>query len=170
MIDFFVAGTPVTQGSKSAIRVGNRAVVVEGKSKKARDGFAAWRHAIATEARAGADRFNIEKDLRWGWPISTPVIVTLTFGLQKPASAPKTRRTWPTGARSGDVDKLARAALDAITGVLVADDAQVVGLSVTKTYGRPGVRLQLWAEADDERWVPEWHFAPVGQLVEAVTA
>lgn len=154
MIDFFVAGTPVTQGSKSAIRVGNRAVVVEGKSKKGRDSFAAWRHAIATEAREASK--NYEFPYQGPYPTTGPVVVALTFGLQRPASAPKTKRTWPCGARSGDADKLARAALDAITGVLVADDAQVVSMSVTKTYGRPGVRVQLWPEVGDELWVPEW--------------
>lgn len=153
-VDFFVAGTPITQGSKSAIRVGNRAVVVEGKSRAARDSFAAWRHAVAAEARRVAD----DHFLFDGAPITNPVLVTLTFGLQKPASAPKRRRTWPCGARSGDVDKLARACLDAITGVLVADDAQVVGLAVTKDYGRPGVRVMLWpADTDaDLDWLPHW--------------
>ena len=151
-LSFFVAGTPVTQGSKTAIRVGDRAVVVEGKTSKARGQFAAWRHAIATEARAATTTHTSRT-----WPITCPVIVTLQFGLQRPASAPKTRRTWPTGARSGDVDKLARAALDAITGVLVADDAQVVGLSVTKSYARtPGLFLMLWPEIRDEQWAPSW--------------
>lgn len=147
-LSFFVAGLPVTQGSKSAIRVGDRAIVVEGKSDKARGNFTAWRHAIATEARRAAGN---------GWPTAQAVIVTLEFRLQRPASAPKRRRTWPIGARSGDVDKLARAALDAITGVLVADDAQVVGLSVTKRYGSPtGCAVGIWVEEEHRLWLPDW--------------
>jgi len=34
-----------------------------------------------------------------------------------------------------DVDKLARALLDALTGVAYGDDAQVVEMHVCKTYG-----------------------------------
>lgn len=158
MIDFFVAGTPVTQGNKTGFVKNGRVVMTEGKSNTARGNFVAWRHAVASEARraAGGDE-DFDTDDDWPWP--GPVIVCLTFGLQRPASAPKRRRTWPTGARSGDVDKLSRAILDALTGVLIADDGQVVGLSVTKTYGRPGVRVQLWPEMEEQLWVPEWTLA-----------
>lgn len=160
MIEFFVAGTPVTQGSKTAIVRGGRPILVEKHTDKARGGFVAWRHAVASEARraAGGDE---DQDTGDDWPQPGPVIVTLSFGLQMPASAPKRRRVWPIGARSGDVDKLARACLDAITGVLIGDDAQVVGLSVTKAYGRPGVRIQMWSEKEEQRWVPEWNLNAV---------
>jgi crossover junction endodeoxyribonuclease RusA len=67
--------------------------------------------------------------------ITGPVGATLTFSLRRPKKLP-TR--YPVGQRSGDVDKLARAALDAMTGVVYLDDAQVVSLLVTK----------CWAEAD----------------------
>jgi Holliday junction resolvase RusA-like endonuclease len=71
--------------------------------------------------------------------------------LLKPRSAPKRRRTWPIGARSGDVDKLARSVLDSLTGVLFHDDAQVVHLVVSKDYGdAPGVRVFV-ADADAMR-------------------
>ena len=36
-----------------------------------------------------------------------------------------------------DVDKLARCALDALVGVLIKDDAQVVALHLGKRYGEP---------------------------------
>jgi Holliday junction resolvase RusA-like endonuclease len=153
-LHFFVAGIPITQGSKTAIRVGNRAVVVEGKTKKARDSHQAWRHAVATEARQLTHQ---PQHNTAGWPTSVPVVMSLTFGIQKPVSAPKKKRTWPARARSGDVDKLARSVLDAITGVLVCDDAQIVGLSVTKRYGRPGVHIELWPEHETVLWTPEWH-------------
>lgn len=147
--EFFVAGLPVTQGSKSAIVVKGatpRAVVVEGKTKKGRDSFHAWRVAVAQEARHVADHVTTD-----------PVIVALEFTMLRPKSHPKSRRTWPTGARSGDVDKLARAVLDAITGVIVADDSQVVGLSVTKRYGtRPGLHVSTWSEVDFMVWEPTW--------------
>jgi Holliday junction resolvase RusA-like endonuclease len=46
-------------------------------------------------------------------------------------SAPKDMATMP------DVDKLCRCALDALTGVVIVDDSQVVELSASKLYGEP---------------------------------
>lgn len=97
-----------------------------------------WRHAINDAARHARGI--------GGEPAVGPVGVELHFRMRRPASAPKRRRTWPVGARSGDVDKLARAALDAVTGVLVIDDAQVVDLRVTKDWADaagPGVQVAL---------------------------
>jgi|HubBroStandDraft_6_1064221.scaffolds.fasta_scaffold179578_1 crossover junction endodeoxyribonuclease RusA len=152
-VEFFVAGIPVTQGNKSAFvnKSSGKAVMREGRSKTANTNFHSWREGVANEARAVAAG-------RPGFPYDCPVVISLTFGLQRPKSAPKRRRTWPTGARSGDADKLARAVLDALTGVLMTDDSLCVGLSVTKDFAaRPGVRVQLWP-ADDEAvdWIPEW--------------
>jgi crossover junction endodeoxyribonuclease RusA len=46
------------------------------------------------------------------------------------ASAP----AYPTTRANGDSDKLARALLDALTGVAIADDSQVVDLWIRKRY------------------------------------
>ena len=147
-ITFAVYGLPVTQGNKSAfVTKTGKAVMREGRSNEAKGRFDAWRHAVGDEARRVAGDALLEG----------PVLVTLTFGLQRPASAPKRRRTWPTAARSGDVDKLARACLDAITGVILVDDAQVIGLAVTKDYGRPGVQVTVTPVCDsDVDWQPTW--------------
>jgi Holliday junction resolvase RusA-like endonuclease len=137
-VGFRVRGTTQTQGSKRGFVQAGRVRMVESGGK----GLTAWRHAIATEARAAmGDRPCIEG----------PVDVTAYFYLAKPASAPKRRRTWPIGARSGDVDKLARALLDGITGVCLRDDSQVVQLDVRKDWGDPGVevliRKKVWEDA-----------------------
>ncbi|MGH9249435.1 MAG: RusA family crossover junction endodeoxyribonuclease, partial [Acidimicrobiales bacterium] len=84
-------------------------------------------------------------------PMTGPVAVALRFTLRRPASAPKRRRTWPIGARSGDIDKLQRAILDALTDVGVwKDDAQVVHVDAGKDYqgadgylDRPGVTITV---------------------------
>lgn len=155
VMDFWVAGTPVTQGSKAPFI--NRQTGRAGMREIHASGLAAWRNAIATEARRAVELID---PLGTDYPTGHEAfVVALTFGLQRPASAPKRTRTWPIGARSGDVDKLARAALDAVTGVVLSDDSQVVGLSVTKAYGRPGLRMQLWPEEGTEVWVPEWNLA-----------
>lgn len=72
--------------------------------------------------------------------IDGPVVVEITLTVPKPASAPKRRVTWPTTRTSGDVDKHARAILDALTDAGVwADDARVVELTVRKVYPNEGV-------------------------------
>jgi Holliday junction resolvase RusA-like endonuclease len=50
-------------------------------------------------------------------------------------------RRYPT--TKPDLDKLARAVLDALTGVYYLDDAQVVSLDLQKAYthGAPGVYI-----------------------------
>jgi Holliday junction resolvase RusA-like endonuclease len=123
-----VVGVPVTQGSKTAfvVKAKNRparAVVVDVKAAPMRS----WREAV---------RATVAERLGAGWqPEPGPVKVTLLFALPKPSSAPKRRRTWPIGARSGDADKLARAVLDALTEAAVwRDDSQVVNLNVVKDW------------------------------------
>lgn len=130
-VQFRVAGRPVTQGSKNAFVVQPkdgkpRAVVVDDDKASLKP----WREAVRSTAL---------EHLGDAWqPYPGPVHVQLVFALPKPASAPKTRRTWPIGARSGDVDKLARACLDALTDAgCWRDDAQVVRLLIDKDYPGP---------------------------------
>lgn len=128
-----VRGIAQTQGSKRAFvhRSTGRAVVVE----SAGAALSAWRQSIAHIGRraVGDDP-----------PLAGPVGVCLRVGLQRPASAPKRRQTWPIGARSGDVDKLARAVLDALTGIAWGDDAQVVSLVVVKYYAETPELIAQW--------------------------
>ncbi len=80
--------------------------------------------------------------------IDGPVTVALEFVLPRPKSAPKTRT--PAATKRPDVDKLARAILDAITGICVADDAQVTHLCAKKRLGEigetPGVHIRIEQE------------------------
>lgn len=139
MIRFTVLGTPATQGSKRAFvnKHTGRAVVVE-QAK----GHKSWREAVRSEAQRAAEATE-DFPFHLG-PTTARVGVHLRFELQRPASAPKRKRTWPIGARSGDIDKLARSCLDSMTGVLFADDSQVTELVVTKDYGTPGVTIELY--------------------------
>lgn len=128
VLAFDVVGTPSTQGSVRAFMAGGKPRVAQGGSKASREALSSWREAVAAVARGH----------RNGAPLlDCPVQVRLNFRMLRPASAPKTRRTWPVKARSGDIDKLTRAVLDALTGVVFADDAQVVGLVVSKDWGDP---------------------------------
>jgi len=134
LVQIDVAGEPRTQGSKRAFVIPGkdggrpRANVVDVKSKPLRT----WRTAIAEEARN-------EMDGRAPIPAGVPVEMRVRFYLRKPAGAPRTRRTWPVGARSGDIDKMLRAGLDALRGVAYVDDSQVVHVTeLLKDYSLDG--------------------------------
>ena len=56
--------------------------------------------------------------------------------MPRPKSAPK--RSTPAAIKRPDIDKLARAVLDALTGVWLEDDSHVVCLRATKRIALPG--------------------------------
>lgn len=126
-----VFGVPQPQGSKTAYVRGGRAVITEGRNATSRSNFVAWRQAVATAARDWLEANP------WHGPYDDPCAVHIQFVLPKPKSAPKKRR-YPD--RKPDLDKLTRAALDALVdGGLLADDARVVELSLVKVYAPEGV-------------------------------
>lgn len=136
-LEFRVRGIPVPQGSTRAFVRGGRAVVVG-----TRRDLLAWRAAIASSvATAMSDTP----------PLEGPVAVHLFFRLPRPRShylpangrrpTPELRLDAPEFvAGKPDLDKLVRAALDALTGVVFRDDAQVVRRVVDKRFDEtPGV-------------------------------
>lgn len=128
---FEAHGLPAAQGSKRAFvvtpKVGKpKAVVTESAGDKLKN----WRSTLNGAAQtARGDRPALEG----------AVNVEMHFRLRAPQ---KLKHEHPIG-RVGDVDKLARAVLDACSGVLFLDDSQVVDLRVTKAYGDPGVTVYV---------------------------
>lgn len=122
----FVPGAPAPQGSKRHV---GRGILIE--SSKA---VGPWRERVALAAHSHA------RGLLGG-----PVSVDLTFVLPRPKSAPK--RTTPPAVKRPDLDKLARAILDALTGVWFADDSAVVSLFASKRLAEieepPGVHITI---------------------------
>lgn len=121
-----VYGIPQTQGSSKAFIVKGRPIITS-----ANNNLKPWREAVRSTLvdAAGAT---------WE-PYQGPVIVRIRFLLPKPASAPKKRRTWPTGARSGDIDKLVRACFDAATDAGIwRDDSQATQIHASKDYAEDG--------------------------------
>jgi Holliday junction resolvase RusA-like endonuclease len=134
-VTFTVRGIPVPQGSAKPFIAGGRARLATKSAP-----LAAWRTAIATAASTAMGDAPT---------MAGPVVVEATFILSRPASAPR-RVTVP--AVRPDLDKLARALLDGITGVVVKDDSLVVDLVLHKRYGeRPGVEVTVCAYQDDAR-------------------
>lgn len=122
--EFEVRGLPVAQGSVRAFVVRGRARVVSVTKE-----LKAWRETIADVARNWYGDAPLEEG---------PVELTVIFHLPRPAR-PKGDGRLPIAYP--DVDKLARGVLDALTGVVYVDDAQVTDLKVLKRFGRPGALI-----------------------------
>jgi crossover junction endodeoxyribonuclease RusA len=119
-------GTPRPQGSAKAFVRGNRAYVTSANPK-----MKPYRHTltqVATEV--------LEKKSCTGpaFPRPFPVELSVVWYLAKPKSTPK-KVIYPT--KKPDTDKLLRAVLDALTGVVYEDDSQVIRAIAEKRYGSP---------------------------------
>lgn len=122
---FSVSGTPISQGSMSVFN----GRIVHQKTKP----LMAWRNAIYETCRDMMD------------PLEGPVKVSITFRMPEPKS--NTRRLPHVRP---DVDKLARAVLDGLTGAAFADDCQVVDLRARKVYGTPGADITIEGLEDEK--------------------
>lgn len=67
-------------------------------------------------------------------PPTGPISVTLVFFFRRPHGAPKARIGHTV---KPDLDKLIRAILDALKGILYKDDAQVIHVQASKHYALP---------------------------------
>lgn len=135
MISFSVPGIPATKGSYRAIPNRRGGVFVSNANPRC----SSWEASVAYCAKAAGVRMS-EKPMR----------VRLWFLFSRPNShfGAKGLRSvadpHPTTRRVGDIDKLARAVLDGLTGVVWADDSQVVSLCAAKVWGQePGLRVEI---------------------------
>ena len=128
-----VPGVPAPQGSKR--HVGNGRMIESSKH------VGPWRERVALAAYNECPR-----------PIPGALRVSLLFTLPRPKSHYRTGRNshllretapdHPIG--KPDVDKLARAILDALTGIWWDDDSRVVSLDAVKIYGTsPSVAIHV---------------------------
>jgi Holliday junction resolvase RusA-like endonuclease len=151
VIRFVVAGIPVPQGSKNPW------------GGEANPHLKGWRQAVAD---AAARALHVE-------PLPGPVRVQAEFVFPRPKAHYRTGRYaqelrvaapyWHTS--TPDLDKLQRAIGDALTGILVRDDAQIAAWLVSKRYGQPAraeITVTALQQADpgrtltgDERLVGE---------------
>jgi len=131
-LNLVVWGDPVPQGSK-------RAFIVQGKDGRPRPVVAEsagaslrqWRSDVVDAAREA---------LGGRGPLQGPLSVEACFWLRPPKHKPP---RYPY--RRPDLDKLTRALLDALTTAgVMADDAQVVTLRVSKRYAStPSVEVTV---------------------------
>ena len=136
--EFWVTGTPKPQGSKRAFQHPStkRIVMTEAAGVPLKD----WRYEIkATAVVQMAGRPMITQP--------TAVMLSVEFVLPRPVSLPKTKAT-PLAVKKPDTDKLLRAVCDSLTGVVYADDSQVIdirGRKRTAELGEsPGARIAVY--------------------------
>ena len=124
MIEFFVEGNPAPQGSKRHV---GRGIMVESCKR-----LPEWRKAVGVAAQSVID---------YVIPRGAPVRVTIVFYLPPP----KSFRGNGDMVKRPDLDKLARACLDALTGIAFEDDSQVTDLCVSKQYAtsQPGASFLI---------------------------
>jgi len=129
---FTVDGVPVPQGSMKGYVRGGHAVLTSDNPN-----LGAWRQGVAERARQAMLGMAVCPE---------PVQVAIDFYLPRPRGhfgTGKNASTLRAGApdvhtKKPDVDKLARAILDGMTGIVFLDDAQVWALAMTKQYANPG--------------------------------
>ncbi len=116
MFEVFVPGTPRPQGSKQAFRRGSKIVLVESSK-----GLPAWRQQVIDEiTKKQFEQFE------------GAVIVKLHFYFLRPKTVKRELMTV-----APDIDKLARAILDALTiSKIIKDDSYVIELHASKSYAK----------------------------------
>lgn len=139
-----IYGMPAPKGSMKCVgqRGRRRHVVVPDDPP----GLEKWHRKIMKAGKLAVEKYE---------PMSGPIAVALTFTFDRPASTTVTGRPWPVTRVDGrDVDKLARAVLDALDDAgLYGDDSQIVTVTSTKTFpdtpgatdrlDRPGVIIRI---------------------------
>lgn len=135
VVSFTVHGTPIPQGSKTVAHGGGRSWVREDNRK-----IEPWRNDVAAAAVVA---------MRGRLPIAGAARLEATFAFDRPRSHFRTGRhagQLRPGApvycdRRPDLDKLLRAIGDALSGIVVADDARLVEVAAAKVYGAPAAYI-----------------------------
>lgn len=130
LIGFWVDGLPKPQGSKRAFVHPHtkRVVMTESAGAPLKD----WRHDVKLCA---ADMMH-----QTGQSVATQpaaIVLNIDFVLHRPTSMPKTKPT-PPAVKKPDLDKLVRGVCDALTGIVYADDSQVVSMHLSKRTAELG--------------------------------
>jgi len=126
-VTFRIPGKPCTKGSVRAYRIGQGRPIILPDCSRLQN----WSSVAALVAGA-----------HFRTPILDPVEILATFVFHRPKSHYRAGRNRDTlrddapiyHAQRPDIDKCARALLDALTGVAYRDDAQVVRLALCKQW------------------------------------
>jgi crossover junction endodeoxyribonuclease RusA len=132
---FEVIGVPMTKGSTR---------IFSGRITSDNARLKAWERTVRTEAQ------------RLHMPIlAGPIALVLTFYLPRAKRLPS-RITLP--CTRPDVDKLARAIGDALTGVCFRDDGQIAELHARKVFAAPGTAPRAAIAVTEMAAIPTINF------------
>lgn len=129
-MSFEVVGQPVPKSRPRVVTRGGRSFAYT--PKKVKD----WERRVGEEARKYFER-----------PFDWPVVVSMTFYLERPES----RRLDFWASTTPDLDNIEKSVLDALNGVAYTDDRLVVAKSSSKRYvqrGNPRVRITVTSLKD----------------------
>lgn len=138
-VSFFVPGKPQTAGSKTAFVRGGKPIVTESGDAESKERKKAWRGDLRDAAAAAA---GLGEGEVWAEP-EVPLYVRFVELRKRPSTHLTTGRDagrvkdWATGLRPvsrPDALKIARAAEDALTGILWPDDSQIVAERLDKVF------------------------------------
>jgi len=127
LVEFFVPGDPKAKGSMRSIPFQDKAGKLHVNTFNANKSVTAWERVTKLSAlEVWGDRP----------PVQEAVQIDLMFTLRRPKTVKEKSRPLPIV--KPDIDKLSRTLLDALSGIVFGDDAQVTGLTATKRYGSAG--------------------------------
>ena len=129
-----VSGHPVAKGRGRAVRTarGIRVITPEKTRRWEDDARIMARQAVGANP-----------------PIAGPVAVEIRATFSIPAGWPEWKRLealggWIAHTTKPDADNLAKAAMDALNGIVFVDDSQATSVHVVKNYGeKPGVVIHV---------------------------
>src|SRR4030095_5676740 len=121
-INIKIHGLPASKGSVTRMPGG---AYLPAGTAASRMNFDLWKENIASAAR-------IQMGERRPW--LGPIRLMAEFQLPAPGSVPKYKRGWLPHIKRPDIDKLTRALLDPLKGIVWGDDSQVCYLTVNKVY------------------------------------
>lgn len=135
-ITFFVPGRPRPQGSMKFINRGGRSIPIQNQKLEH------WRSSVTMYAQ----------DAMGGCAIHGGVSLTLVFSFTRPKNHYRTGKyshllkdsSPDRMLKAPDVDKLIRAVLDSLTGIVFTDDCEVDSVGVVKQWGpREGAEITV---------------------------
>lgn len=123
MVSFTIVGLPATQGSMRALhhKSTGRIVMMHDSSAKLRG----WRRVVSLAGKAAMIRAGRH-------PIQGSCELHVSFYLPRPKTV---RRALPD--RKPDLSKLVRALEDGLSNIAFCDDARIVKIVASKSYGSP---------------------------------
>jgi crossover junction endodeoxyribonuclease RusA len=146
-VTFHVYGVAAPKGSTKAFPIRRRNGHMGAVVTEANPHTRPWVSAVTLTAQAAVATPGVLP-----FPAPLPVSLTLAFALPRPTSLPK---KIIDHCKKPDLDKLARAVKDALSGVLWTDDAQVVALACRKRYCQTGEmpHVVVTAERVEGTWM-----------------